>query len=92
MNTPGGLPLASFRRPLRNPNAAPPTRTARTLLLCVLAALAAAACGQSGPLYLPQSEARPEPRSQPATQPDDDGREDAGDESEEDRDEATRGA
>ena len=41
----------------------------RTFLLCLLAALATTACGQRGPLYLPQSEPRPAPPSEPATQP-----------------------
>jgi len=49
MNAPGGLPFASVR----------------TLLMCLLAALLAAACGQRGPLYLPQPESQAPPSTQP---------------------------
>jgi predicted small lipoprotein YifL len=73
-----------------------PTRIARVLLLCLLTVLAAG-CGQRGPLYLPQPEPQSAPQSapQPAPPPQRAATaepEEADGESEEDRDEETRGA
>ncbi len=45
-----------------------PSRAAH-LLLSLLFLLSAAACGQRGPLYLPQEQAPPEHQEAPATEP-----------------------